>query len=268
MSSAESQPNRTTEIVSVPFYGDTVEAIYNTQDDTVYVSVCRVCENLDIDSDSQLKKLKGYHWTRTVMITVRDQLNKRQELTFLPLAQLPMWLTTINPSKIGASPELVEKLKHYQLEAVDVLAKHFVVPKPEPEPESVDPILAMLEAARVQRQAQLALESKVDKIQERVDDLSELRTASLKALHHVPRSDRPAKQLTTRAKVNMLVCEYHDASGVDYKDIWCKLYKEFRHRYHFDVYRRAENSGMDKLDVIEQAGKMEDFYAMASEILS
>ena len=163
-----------------------------------------------------------------------------------------------------------------------MLAKHFVMTPPEPEPQ--DPVLAMLEAARIQRTAQLALESKVDRIEEKVNDLVTLRTAALQLLTEVPRSDQPAAPLTTRAKISMLVRTFVEAHGLEFAEecgleldskdrgdvyaaVWRYLYRQFKHRYHFDVYARCKNSGRSKLDEIEWAGRLDDFYAMVSAIL-
>jgi hypothetical protein len=160
----EPRTNHAIDIVEVPFYGDSIEAARDTQDGSFYVSIRPVCENLGIDFSSQLQKLKGYHWARVAVFPTHDQLGRPQELAFLPLAQVPAWLTHVNPDKIGAGPKLVEKLMRYRVEAVDVLYRHFVGPQP----GSRDPILAMIEACRAQRQAQLTLERKVDAIQQQV----------------------------------------------------------------------------------------------------
>ena len=58
-----------------------------------------------------------------------------------------------------------------------------------------DPIVAMLEACRAQRQALLALEGKVDAIQQQVGNFVELRTAALRVLHDVPRAEEPPAPL-------------------------------------------------------------------------
>jgi hypothetical protein len=79
-----------------------------------------------------------------------------------------------------------------------------------------DPILAMLEACRDKRRAQLALEGRVDAIQQQVSNLVGLRTAALRVLTDVPRADEPAAPLSVRARVNMLVRTYIAAHGVEY----------------------------------------------------
>jgi hypothetical protein len=61
MANAESQSDHAIEVVEVPFYGDVIEAVRNTQDGAVYVSIRRVCENLGIAFQPQIEKLKNHH---------------------------------------------------------------------------------------------------------------------------------------------------------------------------------------------------------------
>ena len=98
------------------------------------------------------------------MIDTRDQLGRQQELAFLPLTQVPAWLTHINPDKIGGGPEQIEKLKQYQVEAVDVLYKHFV--GPQQAVPAQDPLGALAES--VMASAKLALEMRQTQLGSRV----------------------------------------------------------------------------------------------------
>jgi hypothetical protein len=189
------------------------------QDGAVYVSIRRMCGNFGIDASSQLQKLKDSHWATTVKITAVAQDGKHREPAFLPLAQVPAWMTHINPNKIDDRPELVEKLRRYQVEAGDVHYRHFIGPQQ----GSRDPILAMLEACQAQRRAQLALEGRVDAIQRQVGNLVELRTAAPRVLTDVPRAEEPAAPLRVRARVNMLVRSYASAHGVEYQDVCGEL---------------------------------------------
>jgi hypothetical protein len=191
----KSRTNHPIEIVNVPFYGDSIEAAHDTRDGSHFVSIRRVCENLNIDFSDQLRKLKDVHWATVVKITTVAQDGKRRELAFLPLSQVPAWLTHISPEKVGNGPDdpMVGKLKRYQLEAVDVLYRHFI----KPQPEFPDPIKAMAQsameraqAALAMREAQLALEGRVDVIQRQVGNLVELRAAALRVLDDVPRADQ------------------------------------------------------------------------------
>ena len=58
-----------TELVPVPFYGDTMLATQHQG--RTYTSLKRVCENIGIDFDSQRKKLNGCKWACTAIITVQ-----------------------------------------------------------------------------------------------------------------------------------------------------------------------------------------------------
>jgi hypothetical protein len=119
------------EIVSVPFHGDTIHALRNDQGE-IFVVCVRVCEALGIDWASQYVKLKKASWSRVVMITTLDGKNANQGTYVMPLDSLPMWMSHINPAKVAT--HLKEKLELFQLEARDVLARHFLgIPSP-PEP--------------------------------------------------------------------------------------------------------------------------------------
>jgi hypothetical protein len=219
MADEEPRTNHPIEVVEVPFYGDSIEASRDPRDGSFYVPIRRVCENLGITTQRQLEKLKGWHWATVSMIATVAQGGKRRELAFLPLAQVPAWLTHINPNKVGGGPELVEKLRRYQVEAVDVLYRHFIGPQPGPQ----DPIVALAQSVIATRQAQLALEGRVDAIQRQVGDLVVLRTAALRVLTDVPRAEEPAAPLSVRAKVNMPVRNYVAAHGVEYQDVCGEL---------------------------------------------
>jgi hypothetical protein len=139
-----------------------------------------------------------------------------RELSFLPLSQVPAWLTHIDPGEVGGGHGLVEKLKRYQLEAVDVLYRHFIGPQP----GAQDPVVALAKSVIATRQAQLALEGRFDVIQRQVGNLVELRAAALRVLGDVPRAEEPPAPLTAHARVNMLVRNCVAAHGVEYQNVW------------------------------------------------
>ncbi len=55
-------------------------------------------------------------------MTTPDQRGRPQEFAALPITQLAAWLFSINIRKVA--PELREKVRLYQAEAVDVLYRH------------------------------------------------------------------------------------------------------------------------------------------------
>lgn len=92
--------------------------------DAVWVVVKRVCEALDIQPHGQAEKLKGKAWATTQMICAVAEDGKAREVFAISLDSLPMWLATIDPSKVR--PEIRTKLEHYQVECARVLRDHFI----------------------------------------------------------------------------------------------------------------------------------------------
>lgn len=113
-------------IVKVAFHGDDLDTV-KTGDDA-WVSVRRVCDALQISHEPQLAKLKSKPWaTMTMIVTVAED-GRNREQAFVHLDSLPMWLATIEPSKVA--PAARAKLVDYQRECARVLRDHFFGTKP------------------------------------------------------------------------------------------------------------------------------------------
>ncbi len=121
-----------TDIVKVTFDGDTLEGI--RRNESVWVVVKRVCEALGVDDEDQRKKLQASGWATPTVITAVAADGKNRAVTCLELDQLPMWLATIQVSRVR--PELREKLIRYQRECGRVLRDHFLG---KPEAAQFDP---------------------------------------------------------------------------------------------------------------------------------
>jgi hypothetical protein len=148
----------TTELTLIDFYGDDLACVL--VDDTPYVSIRHVCEALDVDYSTQLRKLKGASWASVGLMPTVDATNALRDLAMLPARNLPMWMVTIRPSRV--SPSIRAKLERYQLEAADVLARHFTPAVAPPAPRysfADDPLTVQLLAMAEVRQAQLRLEA-------------------------------------------------------------------------------------------------------------
>lgn len=115
--------NAPASIVSVPFQGDTLEAV-QTGDGKIMVSIKRVCESLGIDVEGQRKKLATCEWATTEFISAVAQDGKQRRLAMIDLESLPMWLATITASKVKAAVR--PKLLQFQREARNVLAAWFL----------------------------------------------------------------------------------------------------------------------------------------------
>ena len=108
-------------IVPFNFYGDNLDVV--NDNDTLWISVRRVCEALGIDRKTQQRKLQNCHWATGVMMTLVDPNGRYRDAFMIDLYSLPIWLVTISPNKV--SDHIHDRLVLYQKEAAKVLANHF-----------------------------------------------------------------------------------------------------------------------------------------------
>lgn len=143
------------ELKTVSFYEDTLEAI--RFDGKVYVSLRRCCECLDVDFSSQHKRLSDRErspWATMVVMTTVAKDGKEREVAMIDLDTLPMWLATIDASRVDEAVR--PKLLRYQQECAKVLRDHFFG-KPEE-----DPVLASLNAALEVRRNQIEMARRLE----------------------------------------------------------------------------------------------------------
>lgn len=88
-----------------------------------WVAIRPVCDQLGIDTDTQRRKLDQAEWATTVIKTVVAGDGKHREMVMLDADHLPMWLGTIQASRVneGARPALIA----YQREAAKALRDYF-----------------------------------------------------------------------------------------------------------------------------------------------
>lgn len=108
-------------LVSVDFHGDRLEALRDGE--RVSVVVRPVCDALGLDADSQMKRLRRATWATPAMMAVVADDGRSREMMTLDLDALPMWLATIEVSRV--KPEIRPKLIDYQRECARVLRDHF-----------------------------------------------------------------------------------------------------------------------------------------------
>jgi hypothetical protein len=210
----------TTELV--PFQGGHIEA--QRRGDRALVVIKSVCEHLDIDVENQRKKLNQAAWATTVMITAVAKDGKNREVACLDLDCLPMWLATIQTTKV--KPSARPLLEAYQREAARVLRDHFFGRREEAAPRHIgtDPmVLQMLERLTV---AVESLARTVQSLDERVTALeNRAATASPRALagHDSRRAALRIRELVR--EVATLEAAYHLRGGGD-ADVFKKLVRE------------------------------------------
>lgn len=130
-------------------------------------------------------------------------------------------------------------------------------------------IALMCQQQGIQMQSLLA---QVTSVESRVEKIEQVREEAIASLDEIPQPELEAEELTTRAKLNRLVQNYATANALHFQEVWRRLYREFRDRYHIDLRQRAKNiqaSGgkFKALDICEQLGKIEELYAVAFDLL-
>ena len=111
-------------IVKVNFHGDELWAI--EKDSKVWVPLRRPCEALGLDEEGQRQKLKKQPWATTCLMQAVADDGKNREMFCVALESMPMWMATIEPTRVKGGDRIKAKLIAYQCEAAKALADHFL----------------------------------------------------------------------------------------------------------------------------------------------
>lgn len=123
------------DLVLFNFHGARLEVTRGDTPADLWVSLRRVCEALGIDESSQRQKLKNKAWARTVLNTAPDDRGHAQLSLMVHIESLPMWLATIEPSRVADTAR--PKLELFQVECARALRDHFLG-----QPAPAQPVLA------------------------------------------------------------------------------------------------------------------------------
>ena len=149
----------------VNFNKDTLVAVKKESTGKIYVAVNHICNALGLDCENQKTKLRQHATIKKgTMILGVPSMGGNQNTFVIELDFLPIWLATINPSKI--KKETQNKLIEYQLKAKDVLAQAFIHRQPV-EPMPLEDLIIL------QAQSVKELKIRVDRIEEKVDTTQE-----------------------------------------------------------------------------------------------
>lgn len=114
----------------VNFYNDDLLAV-RAADGQIYVSFRHLCDSLGINRQSQMKKIREHDvlaeaYKGGVINTPPSASGRgggKQQASLLRVDMIPMWLTTISPSRVRE--DVRTKIKQYQREAAKVLWEAF-----------------------------------------------------------------------------------------------------------------------------------------------
>lgn len=279
--SQQNARNLSPELVLVDFYEQQIEAIL-WQDD-VWVSVKRICENLEIQPHRQRRKIKESPSFEERYADISIPSKGGNQKTFcIKLEAVTLWLASISPTKIR-NPIKQDRIVRYQRECMQVLTRHFFSrktahqPTPPAQPEALTPAQLLLQQIKSQsefniKQAELALaleqrihrgeqdRGKLWREQEKIwSEIKEIKEtpAPKPMLALNPAPGLPAPQTiplgrTMRSHLNERMRLVAIQTKAPFKEIWNKLYREFRDRTHTDLKQRAKNRGKTNLDMAEE----------------
>lgn len=111
------------------------------------------------------------------------------------------------------------------------------------------------------------LDQRQTKTENKLNQLIENQQYNQQQLLEVERSDLLPFDKTIRDKIRQLVFTYARATNTPINIVWGQLYTEMYYRYKIDVWKRSRNKNINKLDVILQAGLMNELFSVASKIL-
>lgn len=111
----------TTELVSIPFHGQSVQSV--EFDGKPYVAFKPIVENLGLGYGSQTQKLKGKSWATVTNIVTVGADGKNREMTCIDLRTLTMWLATIDENRV--SEEARPLVVAYQNEVADAIESYW-----------------------------------------------------------------------------------------------------------------------------------------------
>ena len=105
------------------FYGSTFE-LYYTDERKLLLPLRNLCESLELDFSSQLRRIKDDEGLEDILYTVRAPVVQKngaaqeREITCISLQRLPYWLGSVDTKRV--KPELKEKVIRFKRQLADV----------------------------------------------------------------------------------------------------------------------------------------------------
>lgn len=122
-------------LVTVEFHGQPLVAVLI--DGHPHVAMKPICENIGLQWEAQLKRIKRTPVLASCMSIMDIQMpsdDQRRELAFLPLSKLNGWLFGVDVNRVRE--DIRPRLMQYQEECFDVLFKHFMPAPAEQRPHN------------------------------------------------------------------------------------------------------------------------------------
>jgi hypothetical protein len=238
---------------NVSFYGDDLIAVQN-DDGTIYTLFARLCENLGLRREAQVRRVQRHTVLREGLITLTIQTaGGPQAAQFLRLDLMPLWLSSVQAERV--KEEIRAQLTRYQREAAQALWQAFrhqiVVEETEAITGAADPlaiqqlqqiaemgraIAAMAEQQiEIQRQQQ-ALGTRIDRagqvvrgMQQQIGDIH-VRLGELEDRLHPATfiTEAQANEVSVKVKALAETLTSKDKAKNHYQGIFGELYRRFQ----------------------------------------
>lgn len=269
--SKELEKVKVLEVKEVAFNNVSLLAIKG-DDGFLYAPVSRFCNELGIDANAQMQRIKRDEILSEGSCIMHVPTNGTIQDTFcLQVDLLPTWLAGIKSTK--CKEEVRPLLLDFKKKASRVLAATFIQKEETKEPPKVftasELILQQAQVLVNLEKTQLELINKTNNLENKIIQFEEAKNLAQQKLWEVSPPDIIAFQKNDRAKINELVKNFGTATGITYSEVFNKLYVEFGLRYHFDLKKRAKNQkNKNALDIAEELFKMKELFAVAYELFS
>lgn len=111
-----------TEMIPFRFHEDELSLI--NLDGKAHLALKPALESIGLDAKSQIAKLNGKSWSRTVLVPVRDSAGRTQQTTVCDIRTFLMLLATVDERRVADSVR--PKLIKYQAEIADAIESYWV----------------------------------------------------------------------------------------------------------------------------------------------
>lgn len=110
-------------------------------------------------------------------------------------------------------------------------------------------------------------ESRISKVESRLDALDKEREENTRDLLALPMSGERVPEMTLRAKVRRLVNEYSYVVNIHQQDVWHKIYEQLFYLYRISIRAYKKQKGETNIDVAERNGFLDKMYTIISNMV-
>jgi Rha family phage regulatory protein len=128
--------------------------------------------------------------------------------------------------------------------------------------------MSQLEILVQSAQALLEQNKRLEKVEQRLNQMEREREENGKLLLEVRVSDNAVPETSLRDEIRQLVNRYTAATNIDQRDVWHKIYDCLYYNYHISIRSyKKRNSRQTNLDVAEEHGFLHPMYDIISKMV-